>query len=114
MNTDEIYLAWNILNKISNAEIERDFYEFIFNKFSYNNPVRFIESKVNTEEWTYYTEEELNELIRVYQYMYRSGQYEIRASRFLLDFSVVLTYQEEKGIGFFPGRDVLMVEKGIE
>lgn len=112
MKDEAIYFLWSLLIKEDNENnIEKDFFEFIYNKLPYSDDIRFIGSRCNTESCAYYTKEELKELIKEYSYIYKSGHDGIIDSKCLLNFSTVLTYQYDKGYGFIPEARVLVIEE---
>lgn len=112
MKDEAKYFLWSLLIEEDNENnIEKDFFEFIYNKLSYSDDIRFIGSRCNTESCAYYTKEELKELIKEYPYMCKSGQDGIIHSKCLLNFSIVLTYQYGKEYGFIPEDGVLVIEE---
>lgn len=85
MKDYEILSLWAIGITKTDADIEDDFYEFVYNNMPYSfHVITCIGHEPNTEGFKYYyTKEELEGLINRFPYIYRSENMEILDSKFL-------------------------------
>lgn len=107
MKSKKEYDRWLRLVEDNEVQVEGDYWRYMYINFGSEEVFKFIGSQYDISADDYYTEDEINELIVNYPFLYLHNYDEVINTNDLLNFEKYLVYEQFSG----KGRRVFRVEE---